>query len=329
MLTLIDDPQIQQVLIPAGALPSWQTDLEKLKNGDTTLNRKSAGEDSIRAFQRLLIFLGYSTSSSGAFGIDGDFGRGTNRGLAQFMFDHNLAGEQISRKTLIYDCSWQTARKLIKSIPDVRLTVEVLDTMLQSAKKAIETNKVNCGSFEEAIFQLNALDKRQSLNCRMINERYGDFAVKAAKAVGERGISMHPEWILAIIRQETAGVVRPRFEQHWLTKLAKKFPETSLQELRYQSMSFGLGQIMGFNFKRVGADSAEDLYTFPMEKQIISIARFLTLSSRTRPVVAKLDPSPDDFKAVARYYNGPGYAAHHYNESLARWFREFKLLRAV
>ncbi|MEL6971207.1 MAG: N-acetylmuramidase domain-containing protein [Bacteroidota bacterium] len=329
MLNLVQDPQIQQVLLPAAAAPNWQDDLDKLISGDTTLDRRSAGEDSIRAFQRLLIFLGYSTSSSGSFGIDGDFGRGTNRGLAQFMFDHDLAPQNITRKILAYDCTWQTARKLIKIIPDVQLNVTVLEAMLKAAKTAIETNKVNCGSFDEAIFQLNALDSRQHLNCRKINDRYGAFAVKASKAVKEtRNITIHPEWILSIIRQETAGVVRPRFEQHWLTKLAKKNSEASLAELRFRAMSFGLGQIMGFNYNRVGADSAEDLYTFPMAKQIISIARFLTLSSRTRPVVRKMNPTADDFKAVARYYNGSGFAAHHYDESLARWFREFKLLRA-
>ena len=53
-----------------------------------TLTRQSAGESAIKAVQRLLIFLGYSTASSGAFLIDGDYGRGTNRGVAQFQFEY-------------------------------------------------------------------------------------------------------------------------------------------------------------------------------------------------------------------------------------------------
>ena len=328
MLTLIQDAQIQKILNPPNTTPQWERDLQRLEDNDMTLDRRSAGENTISAFQRLLIFLGYSTSSSGAFAIDGDFGRGTNRGLAQFSFEHGLANSIITRKTLTYDCSWRNASKLIKSIPEVRLNIQTLQKMLEVAKNAIETNTVNCGDFEEAIFQLNALHHRDFMTCHKINERYGTAAEKASEAIESiRNITIHPEWILAIIKQETSGVVRPRFEQHKLTKAAKASPESSLEELRYQSMSFGLGQIMGFNFDRIGAGSAKELYTFPLEQQITSIARFLTLSSRVRPAVRKLNPTTDDFQAVARYYNGSGFATHHYDESLERWFREFRLLR--
>jgi peptidoglycan hydrolase-like protein with peptidoglycan-binding domain len=328
MLALINDPQIQKIINPPNVEPHWESDLKRLRSGDVTLDRRTAGENSIRAFQRLLIFLGYSTSSSGAFSIDGDFGRGTNRALAQFEFEHGLAKPNLNRNKLGYDCNWRSARKLIKIIPDVRLTVPTLEKMLEVAKKAIETKEVNCGSFDEAIFQLNALYNNQLLTCRKINHKYGAIAEKASQALKDaRNIDIKPEWILSIIRQETAGVVRPRFEQHWLTKFNKKEPDVDFSELRYRSMSFGLGQIMGFNYNRVGAKSAKELYTAPLEKQIISIARFLTLSSRVRPVVKKMNPSDNDFKAVAKYYNGSGYASHHYDESLARWFREFKILR--
>jgi hypothetical protein len=213
---------------------------------------------------------------------------------------------------------------LITAIPDVPLAVPTLEKMLEVAKEAIDTNNVNCGDFDEAIFQLNALHNREHLNCRKIDERYGaavDKAVKELKA--ENGRVIQREWLLAIIRQETAGVVRPRFEQHWLSKLAKKLPDTKLSELRYQSMSFGLGQIMGLNYNLVGARSAQELYTLPLAKQIIAIARFLTRRQSIRAVVAKSNPTAEDFKTVAKFYNGSGYAAHHYDESLARWFREF------
>ena len=97
MLTLIQDAQIKQILSPPNASPQWQKDLDKLINGDASLTRHSASEGSVRALQRLLIFLGYSTSSSGAFAIDGDFGRGSNRALAQFEFDHGLGDGKITR----------------------------------------------------------------------------------------------------------------------------------------------------------------------------------------------------------------------------------------
>ena len=142
-----------------------------------------------------------------------------------------------------------------------------------------------------------------------------------------KGSVIQPEWILSIIRQETAGVVRPRFEQHWLSKLAKQQPNIALSELRYQSMSFGLGQVMGFNYKIVGAPSAQALFTSSLDKQVLAIALFMYGKRKVRPVISKINPSADDFKTVAYYYNGSGYAAHHYDESIARWFREFKIIR--
>lgn len=90
-----------------------------------------------------------------------------------------------------------------------------------------------------------------------------------------------------------------------------------------QSMSMGLGQVMGANYKRVGATTATELFTAPAERQVEFVARFL--SSR-EDVVKKNAPSDEDFHKLARYYNGSQYAVHHYHEGLARWHREFRML---
>ena len=212
MIPAINDERIQQILwIPEDRDETWKSDLQRFEQGDVTLTRRSAGESSIKAVQRLLIFLGYSTSASGAFAIDGDFGRGTNRAVAQFRFEHGLNG-RISRDTLCYDCTWRNASRNITIIPDVRLTVKTLETMLESTIRAIETNDVMCGSFDEAVFHLNAVQRRSLLSCRQIYERYGERVDQAVARLGdEQGINIQPEWILAIIKQETGGVVRPRF----------------------------------------------------------------------------------------------------------------------
>ena len=71
----ITDARIHRVLSAGGDTSGWREDLQRLERGDATLTRKSAGEAGIKAVQRMLVFLGYSTASSGAFLIDGDFGR--------------------------------------------------------------------------------------------------------------------------------------------------------------------------------------------------------------------------------------------------------------
>lgn len=328
----LKDPRILKIITePGDTTLAWKSDLERLQRGDATLTRKSAGESSIEAIQRMMIFLGYSTSSTGAFSIDGDFGRGTNRGVAQFQFDHGL-NKRITRDILTYDCTWRTASQNIVAIPDVRFTVKTMEAMLATATQAIANNEVACGSFDEAMFHLDALHKRTGYKCRQILERYGNHVTTAVQRIkAEKGATVNPRWILSIIRQETAGVVRPRFEQHLLTKYSRKNPQTDLTELRYQSMSFGLGQILGVNYKTVGAASARAMFTSPIDEQVLFVGRFLVsgggeVGRAAAKAVVKKNPSQAEYRAVARYYNGPGYEKHHYHERLESWFREFTAL---
>ncbi len=88
-------------------------------------------------------------------------------------------------------------------------------------------------------------------------------------------------------------------------------------------MSQGLGQVLGSNYKMVGAESAVAMFQSSIEEQVVFVARFL---SRKPKIVSKSTPTSQAFAQLARFYNGPGYAKHHYDESLARWFREFQSL---
>lgn len=328
MLPQLENPQIRQILSLTTEMDAaWQRDLDRLRSGEVTLSRKNIGENSIRAIQRLLIFLGYSTASSGAFSIDGDFGRGTNRAVAQFQFENGL-NATLNRRTLCYDCDWRTARSGIIAIPDVLLDAPTMEKMLDQTIQAMAAGQVNCGSFDAALSHLNGLHRNQLMTCRQILDRYGDLTQPAARRIDtELGVKIRPEWILAIIRQETGGVVRPRFEQHLLTRMNTQTPSADLSELRHRAMSFGLGQILGDNFRTVGAASAKAMFTSPLEEQVLFVGRFLVRRHRDlAQVVQKSNPSAQDFHTVGKYYNGAGYARHHYHESVERWFKEFRSL---
>ena len=324
MEQFVQDPKISQVLTPVGdTKKSWRNVLDQFRKGERGITRQSVGEEAIKAVQRMLVFLGYSTSSTGAFAIDGDFGRGTNRAVAQFEFDHGL-NNQLTRKILCYPCTWQTAKTNITKIPDTRLTLKTMETMLRVATDAIAQNRVLCGTFEDALFHLDALDQRQLLSCQQIQKRYGAHVKAAvARVKNEKGVTVQPEWVLAIIKQETGGIVRPRFEQHILTRLNNKQGQADLVELRYQAMSQGLGQILGSNYELVEAQSAVSMFQSSIAEQVLFVARFL---ARKPQIVSERNPTSQVFAQLARFYNGPGYAKHHYNESLARWFREFQSL---
>jgi len=320
--TLAADPRIQRIIThPDDDNAVWHADLDRFMAGDARLTRRSAGESAIKAVQRLMIFLGYSTSSTGAFAVDGDFGRGTNRGIAQFQVEHGLT-HSIDRQTLCYPCRWNTASRLIGSIPEATLTRSTLIRMAETALERIDNGQVMTGNFDDAIFHLNALHKKQFLSCRDILERYGAHAEAACATLRDaEDIPMRPEWVLSIIKQETSGIIRPRFEQHYLSRLNGHHPDEQLEELRMRSMSLGLGQIMGENYKAVGAADATQLYTAPVSEQVAFIARFLRPK---KSVVKKANPTDSDFRTVARFYNGPGYESHRYHEKLSRWFREFR-----
>lgn len=321
---LCKDPRLQRILThPDDDNAVWRGDLDRFLSGDVTLTRKSAGEAAVKTVQRLLIFLGYSTSASGAFQVDGDFGRGTNRGVAQFQFEHALT-RTITRAQLCYPCKWNTAARLITALPDSKLTVATVERMAAVALARVASGEVMCGTLDDAIFHLNALHKRRFLDSRAILARYGAQAVTVCNTLEAADeIAMRPEWLLAIIRQETAGVIRPRFEQHYLSRLNASQAEAPLAELRMRSMSLGLGQIMGENHRAVGAANAAVLFTAPVIEQLAFVARFLR---PRQDIVRKANPTEQDFRSVARFYNGPGYEAHQYHESLARWFREFQHL---
>lgn len=326
MLARLNDPRIQKILTPPrGDSSGWQDALRRFEAGDVKVTRQSVGEPAIKAVQRMLIFLGYSTSSRGGFSIDGDFGRGTNRGVAQFQFEHGLTRD-VDRETLCYPCTWNTAASDITVIPDTRLTVPTMEKMIAIALENIEKGEVMCGDFDTALFHLNAVHTRSLLNCRQILDRYGSLVDGAVlRMQEERNVEIQPEWILAIIKQETGGVVRPRFEQHVLTRKHRKSPDADFTELRFRSMSQGLGQVLGENFKKVGATSARAMYTSPLDEQVLFVGRFL--ASKREPI-AKIRPTEQDFRTIARYYNGSGYEKHHYHEGIERWFREFRELRA-
>jgi peptidoglycan hydrolase-like protein with peptidoglycan-binding domain len=329
MSQLLQDPRILSIIaLPEDRDESWKADLARLEAGDLTLDRKTAGENSIKIIQRLLIFLGYSTAGRGGFLVDGDFGRGTNRGVAQFQFEHGL-NPVITRAVLCYECNWRNAHQLITAIPDARLDLPTLTKMVQVALQNIDEGKVYCGDFDEAIFQLNSLHQRRFYSTRQIFERYGPAVEVAVKRLAdEHGATVHPLWLFTIIKQESAGVVRPRFEQHYLSRLNRANPQADLAALRYRSMSFGLGQIMGENFGRIGLDSAQAMYTSTVEEQIFHIGRFLITSTAAglRTILTKASPTSADFHVVARAYNGPDYARHFYHEKIERGHREFRAL---
>jgi hypothetical protein len=88
-----------------------------------------------------------------------------------------------------------------------------------------------------------------------------------------------------------------------------------------KSASWGLGQVMGFNFDKAGYDSVEAMVQKNMEsedEQLMAMAKFLKASGLDRPLAAQ------DWTSFARGYNGPDFARNLYDAKLAAAFQRYQ-----
>lgn len=91
-----------------------------------------------------------------------------------------------------------------------------------------------------------------------------------------------------------------------------------------RSCSWGLGQIMGFNHKAAGYDTAQAMVAAFMDSeaaQLEAMVRFIQSEG--------LDDElrRHDWSAFARGYNGAGYAKHGYHTRLAAAFAKWSKIR--
>ncbi len=91
--------------------------------------------------------------------------------------------------------------------------------------------------------------------------------------------------------------------------------QRQIRECALKACSWGLGQIMGFNYKLVGFDTLQDFINamYQDEKaQLQAMIGFLKSAGLTKAMQNK------DWRAIAKAYNGVAYAKFNYHHKLAR-----------
>jgi hypothetical protein len=153
-----------------------------------------------------------------------------------------------------------------------------------------------------------------------------------------------PKAIDAIIAVETSGggftpngEIIINFEPHIFKKYSKlDIPEVSgtqtSQWIAYQkaakvyptyaklSTSFGLGQIMGFNFKNAGFSSVDEMVLSFRESEENQLKGMLTFIKNNRYLDKALKAK--DWRTFAYYYNGPLYHLNQYDKKLANAYEQ-------
>jgi hypothetical protein len=87
-----------------------------------------------------------------------------------------------------------------------------------------------------------------------------------------------------------------------------------------QSTSWGLGQIMGSNYKMVGCASVEEMVAQAMESEAAQL-RQMALFIKSSGLLDELQRK--DWAGFARGYNGPGYAQNKYDEKLEAAYSKY------
>lgn len=87
-----------------------------------------------------------------------------------------------------------------------------------------------------------------------------------------------------------------------------------------QSASWGIGQVMGFNFKAAGYDSVQNMVEKAVaseDEQLSAMANFLIGSSLHKALAVH------DWTSFARVYNGSNFAENRYDTRLAAAFQHY------
>lgn len=166
-----------------------------------------------------------------------------------------------------------------------------------------------------------------------------------------------PAVLLAFIEVETGGKgfnsdgkIMIQFEPAWFKKLAPYAPsglwsvnKVDVQSKEWlafndafkknangamESTSIGLGQIMGFHYKRLGFATVGEMWDDAkkgLENQIIQIAKFINTDTKLKQAI--LDK---DWFTIASIYNGSGFLAlakkygrEPYNISMANAYKKY------
>ncbi|RKT01113.1 N-acetylmuramidase family protein [Chryseobacterium defluvii] len=92
------------------------------------------------------------------------------------------------------------------------------------------------------------------------------------------------------------------------------------REAALKSASYGLFQIMGFNYKLAGFPDLQGFINAMLEsegEQLKAFVNFVINSGLADELRRK------DWQSFAKVYNGPGYKANKYDEKLAKAYKKF------
>lgn len=162
-----------------------------------------------------------------------------------------------------------------------------------------------------------------------------------------RGFHVEPKALHAVMLVESSGegfnadgTIKIQFEPTWFRKYTGVVVANGvgLQHEEYEafqkafsinsdaalkSTSWGLAQLMGFNFKQAGYSSPEEMVADFKEEEINQVKGMLNFISADYAMFKALQLK--DWAGFAKHYNGPLYKDFKYDTRLAAAYEQSKL----
>jgi len=90
----------------------------------------------------------------------------------------------------------------------------------------------------------------------------------------------------------------------------------------HQAASYGLGQVLGVNYKITGFNTIQDFVKAQFESEYSQLKTMFNFI-KNRGLIPAINR--EDWTTVARVYNGPGFAKNNYHIKLAQAYAKYKL----
>ncbi len=264
--------------------------------------KKGATGSAVRDLQRKLKELGYKVE------VDSWFGDETYQAVIDFQKKNNL--------TAIGEVGPRTRAALFGGANSKSLKASDLENAAQLLGVSIAT-VASIAQVESAGDGFDSIGRPD-----ILFERHKFYQQLIANGTPEAKVNELADRMPNIVNQKRGGYIGGAGEFGRFAS-ASQIDETSAIE----SCSWGMFQIMGYHWARLGYIDAQDFKLHMQEsegEQLQAFCKFILTDKKLHKAV-----KDNNWPVVAEIYNGPAYKENHYDVKLARAFEQLSAVYPV